>query len=158
MHGFPEPVAAVARQLIPISEPHRALMAGERFTHILDIGALPLRPNEVMRRAMLEHTAMRTVLAVPLRKDGAFIGQITGWREGTQPFAENKIALLESFAAQAVIAMENARLLGELRERTEELAERNVAFSERIEHQAATIDVLKEMSACRSATRSRCSN
>ena len=52
--------------------------------------------------------------------------------------------------------MENARLLGELQQRTDELAARNSEFGERIEHQSATIDVLKAMSASR-AIRSRCS-
>ena len=87
--------------------------------------------------------------------DGAFLGQITAYRTEVRPFSEKEIALLENFAAQAVIAMENARLLSELRERTAELAERNDAYSERIEHQSATIDVLKAMSAS-PATRNPC--
>jgi len=60
---------------------------------------------------------------------------------------ETEVALLESFAAQAVIAIENARVLSELRQRTDELSMRNSEFGERIEQQAATIDVLKAMSA-----------
>jgi hypothetical protein len=86
------------------------------------------------------------VLLIPLRKDGTYLGGISALRTEVKPFTEAEISLLESFAAQAVIAMENARLLTELRQRTEELAQRNSEYGERIEHQSATIDVLKAMS------------
>ena len=86
-------------------------------------------------------------LQVPLVQDQTVTGFFTFYRTEVRAFSDKQVALLENFAAQAVIAMENARLLGELRERTAELAERNTAFAERIEHQAATIDVLQAMAA-----------
>jgi signal transduction histidine kinase len=83
---------------------------------------------------------------MPLRKDNNFLGFISAYRRKVQAFSQKEIALLENFAAQAVIAMENARLLDELRVRTAALAKRNSEYGERIEHQSATIDVLKAMS------------
>ena len=75
------------------------------------------------------------------------VGAICLGRMRVQPFTDRQIELVRTFADQAVIALENARLLGELQQRTDELAARNSEFGERIEHQSATIDVLKAMSA-----------
>lgn len=146
MHGWPEEWEAEARQPYrPSPAGTQLLIGGGRLINQSDLQ--PMRPRPPGRLGdIIERTAAKTVLVVPLRKDGAFIGQITAFRTEVRPFSEKEIALLENFATQAVIAMENARRLGELRERTAALAQRNSEFGERIEQQSATIDVLKVMS------------
>jgi GAF domain-containing protein/HAMP domain-containing protein/anti-sigma regulatory factor (Ser/Thr protein kinase) len=90
-------------------------------------------------KAMSQRLGHRTILAIPLMRDGGAIGAITLRRTEVRPFSERQVALLETFADQAVIAIENVRLF-------EEVQARNRQLAEALEQQTATGEILRVIS------------
>jgi GAF domain-containing protein len=102
--------------------------------------------NPQNTRLFARLTGARSVVEVPMLKDNELVGAIVIFRQEVRPFTDKQIALVENFAAQAVIAIENARLLNELRQRTTDLTERTADLTEALEQQTATSEVLQVIS------------
>ena len=114
----------------------RAMLA-KKVVQFAPIVGNPDAPSSM--QAFAKQLGFNATIFAPMLRDGKVIGAIGVAREGTKPFTEKQVDLIKTFAAQAVIAIENTRLFNELRQRTDDL-------TESLEQQTATADVLSVMS------------
>jgi GAF domain-containing protein len=129
----------------PFLDPEKVRTLGQlvrtkRPVHVVDMAvAEPDSPIHHLGGA-------RSLLVVPMLKDDVLVGGFGIYRQEVRPFTEGQIALVTNFATQAVIAIENGRLLNELRQRTTDLTERTADLTDALQQQTATSEVLQVVS------------
>jgi GAF domain-containing protein len=152
LHGA-SPAYANAWREAPIASvrshpdfPLARLAAAKQTVQIADLEAERANAERDPRYVtLMESAGARTILLVPMLKDRDLIGAIVVYRREVKPFGDKQISLMQNFAAQAVIAIENARLLNELRQRTEQIAQLNQELEQRVADQVGEIERMSRL-------------
>ena len=145
-HGEPEYVENWRREPLTIKTdvpdiPLARVVETKQRVHVADLRQdVAYKAGFAPLVTLVDRGGARTLLIVPMLKEDTLIGAIALYRQEVRPFTGKQIALVENFAAQAVIAIENTRLLGELRERTEDVVKLNQQLEQRVAGQVGEIE------------------
>ena len=148
-HNTPPALVEVRRHLPLRPGPKNffaRLVANKTVVHIADTAAAQAYiERDPVAVAAVEIGGIRTILLLPMLKENELLGAFTLSRQELRPFTDKQIELVRNFAAQAVIAIENARLLKELRERTDEAVELNQQLEQRVTDQVGEIERMSRL-------------